>query len=105
MVRNAGRDIGLRSALMRSLALSCVLAVASVTAALPDAESGRPAQERFAQERPLADAVFVRPLYGTYRHCGGSCLKSGELSWFCFARQSCYLSCATAPPRMKCAVP
>ncbi|MGE8130379.1 hypothetical protein ACQKQD_25710 [Methylobacterium sp. NPDC080182] len=85
---------------MRSLALSCVLAVASVSAALPDAESTRPAQERF-----LADAVFVRPLYGTYRHCGGSCLKSGELSWFCFARQSCHLSCATAPPQMKCAAP
>ncbi|SEH72741.1 hypothetical protein SAMN02799636_03624 [Methylobacterium sp. 275MFSha3.1] len=85
---------------MKSLALSCVLALASVFAASSDAETARP-----AQERPLADAVFVRPLYGTYRHCGGSCLKSGELSWFCFARQSCHLSCATAPPQMKCAAP
>ncbi|MEE7506492.1 hypothetical protein MMR14E_26475 [Methylobacterium mesophilicum] len=85
---------------MRSLALSCMLAAACVSPARSDAETARP-----MPARPLADAVFVRPLYGTYRHCGGSCLKSGELSWFCFATQGCYLSCATAPPQMKCVVP
>ncbi|MEE7489700.1 hypothetical protein MOTC310_04135 [Methylobacterium oryzae] len=85
---------------MRSLVLSSLLVVATVTPALSAAGT-----VRGPQERPLADAVFVRPLYGTYRHCGGSCLKSGELSWFCFATQSCSLSCATAPPQMKCAVP
>jgi hypothetical protein len=53
----------------------------------------------------LTDAVFVRPLYGVYRHCGGACLKSGALSRYCFAKQSCHLSCATAPPLMKCAAP
>ncbi|MGU3666630.1 hypothetical protein ACLBX9_20770 [Methylobacterium sp. A49B] len=60
---------------------------------------------RQADQHSLTDAVFVRPLYGVYRHCGGACLKSGGLSWYCFAKQSCYLSCATAPPLMKCAVP
>ncbi|AWV17401.1 MULTISPECIES: hypothetical protein [Methylobacterium] len=86
---------------MRVLAPSFVLVVAAGAAvALPAAETARS-----SEARPLADAVFVRPLYGTYRHCGGSCLKSGALSWFCFAKQSCHLSCATAPPLMKCAAP
>lgn len=65
------------------------------------AEAARPAPD----EHTLTDAVFVRPLYGVYRHCGGACLKSGSLTWYCFQKQSCYLSCATAPPLMKCAVP
>jgi hypothetical protein len=56
------------------------------------------------QSRTLLDAVYVRPLYGAFRHCGGSCLKSGSLSWFCFEKQECYLSCATAPAVMKCAL-
>lgn len=56
-------------------------------------------------ERTLMDTVFVRPLYGLYRHCGGACLKSGSLTWYCFQKQSCYLSCATAPTLMKYAVP
>ncbi|WP_267423052.1 hypothetical protein [Methylobacterium sp. GC_Met_2] len=86
---------------MRFLAPSLLLALwASAALALP-AETAGPA----TQDRALADAVFVRPLYGTYRHCGGACLKRGELSWFCFQKQSCYLSCATAPPLMRCAVP
>jgi len=86
---------------MRSLAPSLLLALwASAALALPP-ETARPV----SQERALSDAVFVRPLYGTYRHCGGACLKSGELSWFCFQKHSCYLSCATAPPLMKCAIP
>ncbi|WP_091719705.1 hypothetical protein [Methylobacterium phyllostachyos] len=86
---------------MRSFAPSLLLALwAGAALALPF-EAARP----MLQERALSDAVFVRPLYGTYRHCGGACLKSGELSWFCFQKQSCYLSCATAPPLMKCAIP
>lgn len=52
----------------------------------------------------LVDAVYVRPLYGSFKHCGGACLKSGSLSWFCFRDQGCYLSCATAPAVMKCAI-
>ncbi|MCJ2054408.1 hypothetical protein [Methylobacterium sp. J-070] len=86
---------------MRCLALSVVLFVATGAAlAVPD-ETPRPARI----ERTLTDGVFVRPLYGVYRHCGGACLKSGELTWYCFAKQSCSLSCATAPPQMKCATP
>ncbi len=54
----------------------------------------------------ITDAVFVRPLYGgPYRHCGGECLKSGTLSWFCTEQQQCRLNCAIAPPSMKCATP
>ena len=86
---------------MRFLAPSLLLALWAGAALAMPAETARPATENHA----LTDAVFVRPLYGTYRHCGGACLKSGELSWFCFQKQSCYLSCATAPPLMKCAVP
>ena len=53
----------------------------------------------------LTDAVYVRPLYGgPYRHCGGGCLKSGTLSWFCSERQQCVLNCAVAPPSRKCAI-
>jgi hypothetical protein len=56
--------------------------------------------------RGVTDAVYVRPLYGgPYRHCGGECLKSGSLSWFCSERQQCVLNCAVAPPSMKCAMP
>lgn len=54
----------------------------------------------------VTDAVYVRPLYGgPYRHCGGECLKSGTLSWFCSERQQCVLNCAVAPPSRKCATP
>lgn len=54
----------------------------------------------------LTDAVYTRPLYGgPYRHCGGSCLKNTDLSWFCPAHQQCSLNCAIAPPAMKCAAP
>lgn len=56
--------------------------------------------------RTVTDAVYVRPLYGgPYRHCGGECLKSGSLSWFCSERQQCVLNCAVAPPTRKCASP
>lgn len=86
---------------MRFLALSLMLTVwGSAALALP-AEMSGPG----AEERNLTDAVFIRPLYGVYRHCGGACLKSGSLSWYCFEKKSCYLSCATAPPLMKCAAP
>jgi hypothetical protein len=87
-------------AVMRSLVLTLMLSLSG--AALAGAsEPSRTATD----ERTLTDAVFVRPLYGMYRHCGGACLKSGALSWYCFTKQTCYLSCATAPPQMKCAVP
>ena len=55
--------------------------------------------------RVLTEPVYVRPLYGTYRQCGGACLKSGSLSWFCGVRQQCSLDCATAPPVRRCASP
>lgn len=85
---------------MRSLILSLLFSVwISPVLAAPSGTASP------ADERSLADAVFVRPLYGVYRHCGGACVKSGALSWYCFAKQTCYLSCATAPPQMKCAIP
>lgn len=86
---------------MRLPALSLLLTVWAGAALPVHAEAAPPAPD----ERALTDAVFIRPLYGVYRHCGGACLKSGSLTWYCFQRQSCYLSCATAPPLMKCAVP
>lgn len=86
---------------MRFLALSLVFTAWAGAALAVPAESAGPAPDA----RGLTDAVFVRPLYGTYRHCGGACLKSGALSWFCFQKQICSLSCATAPPLMKCAAP
>ena len=63
----------------------------------PAAEEGR--------ARVLTEPVYVRPIYGAYRQCGGACLKSGSLSWFCGARQQCSLDCATAPPVRRCASP
>lgn len=56
------------------------------------------------QNRVLTDAALVQPLSGPYKRCGGACLKSGQLSWFCSRQQDCYLSCASAPAAMKCAV-
>lgn len=85
---------------IRSLVLPFLVSVWSGAA-----PAAPPETTRHAEARPLTDVVFVRPLFGTYRHCGGACLKSGELSWFCFAKQTCYLSCATAPPLMKCPTP
>ena len=86
---------------MRLPALSLLLTVWTCATLPAQAETARSPPD----ERTLADAVFVRPLYGVYRHCGGACLKSGSLTWYCFQKHSCYLSCATAPPLMKCAVP
>lgn len=86
---------------MRLPALSLLLTVWAGPPLLAHAAAARPAPDG----RTLTDAVFVRPLYGVYRHCGGACLKSGSLTWYCVRHQSCYLSCATAPPLMKCAVP
>ena len=89
-------------AVMRCLALSLVLFVAAGAAlALP--VTRRPGQPVLSE--PSRTASSSGPLYGVYRHCGGACLKSGELTWYCFAKQSCSLSCATAPPQMKCATP
>jgi hypothetical protein len=68
-----------------------------VTVQAPAAEEGR--------ARVLTEPVYVRPIYGAYRQCGGACLKSGSLSWFCGARQQCSLDCATAPPVRRCASP
>ncbi|MCJ2122618.1 hypothetical protein [Methylobacterium sp. J-077] len=85
---------------MKSLALFLVL-----TAWAGDAAAMAQTPRPMPGGHGLTDAVFIRPLYGVYRHCGGACLKSGSLNWFCFAKQDCYLSCATAPPAMKCATP
>ena len=85
---------------VRSLVLPLILSAWSGAAL-----AAPPEPSRLAEASALTDAVFIRPLFGTYRHCGGACLKSGELTWFCFAKRTCYLSCATAPPLMKCATP
>lgn len=52
-------------------------------------------QPRFAQASLRAPSAGLR-------HCGGACLKSGSLSWSCPVSLECALSCATAPPVMRC---
>lgn len=47
-------------------------------------------------------ASLVEPVDAPHRNCGGACLKSGSLKWYCSPEQSCALSCASAPPRMLC---
>jgi hypothetical protein len=81
--------------LLRACMTALLLPLVAVQA--PAAEEGR--------ARVLTEPVYVRPLYGAYRQCGGACLKSGSLSWFCGARQQCSLDCATAPPVRRCASP
>jgi len=81
--------------LLRSRTTAVLLSLAA--AQILAAEEGR--------ARVLTEPVYVRPIYGSYRQCGGACLKSGSLSWFCGARQQCSLDCATAPPVRRCASP
>ena len=50
---------------------------------------------------PVA-ASLVKPVDAPHRNCGGACLKSGSLQWFCGPAQSCALSCSTAPPQLLC---
>ena len=50
----------------------------------------------------LTDPVYVRPIYGAYRRCGGACLKSGLLTWFCEENTGCALNCAIGPPVRRC---
>jgi hypothetical protein len=52
----------------------CRLNCGSRTPAAP------PETTRLAEARPLTDAVFVRPLFGTYRHCGGALQHAGAIS-------------------------
>lgn len=86
---------------MRPARLAFLLVFAAL---LPAA--AQPLRTAVAASRTLTDAVYIRPLYGgPYRHCGGECLKSGTLSWFCSERQQCVLNCAVAPPARKCASP
>jgi len=73
---------------------SAVLATATTVDAMPVT----------GQNRVLTDASMIQPLHGSFKRCGGACRKSGQLSWFCARQQDCYLSCASAPAAMKCAV-
>jgi len=58
---------------MRSLAQSFVLVItAGATLALPAFSTAH------SPERPLAAAVFLRPLCCRYPHCRGVCPKSGQ---------------------------
>ena len=50
----------------------------------------------------LVAASLVKPVDAPHRNCGGACLKSGSLQWYCGTAQSCALSCATAPPQLLC---
>jgi len=85
---------------MRSASLFLVLTLAAIPAA------AQPLRASPTVPQTVTDSVYVRPLYGgPYRHCGGECLKSGSLSWFCSERQQCVLNCAVAPPTRKCASP
>ena len=80
---------------IHGLILACtVMAATTSVKAMPAA----------THNRVLTDAALVQPLSGSYKRCGGACLKSGQLSWFCPRRQECYLSCASAPASLKCAL-
>lgn len=49
-----------------------------------------------------AEAMRVHPDRQAHRHCGGACLRSGLLSWYCRPTQTCALDCASSPPQMHC---
>jgi hypothetical protein len=49
-----------------------------------------------------AKARLVHPDDAGHRHCGGACLKSGSLSWYCTPTQICALDCNSSPPAMHC---
>ncbi|GAN48022.1 hypothetical protein ME121_2035 [Methylobacterium sp. ME121] len=70
-----------------------LLAIASVAA---------PAIARPSKTQLLVPASLVKPVDALHRTCGGACLKSGSLQWFCGPAQSCALSCSTAPPQLLC---
>lgn len=58
-----------------------------------------------AQPPPATQSVaasLIEPVDAPHRNCGGACLKSGSLQWYCGPAQSCALSSATAPARMLC---
>ncbi|AWN53708.1 hypothetical protein [Methylobacterium sp. 17Sr1-1] len=61
--------------------------------------------EEVGRARMLTEPVYVRPIHGSHRQCGGACLESGSLSWFRGARQQCSLDRAIAPPVRRCASP
>lgn len=61
-----------------------------------------PALAHPATTSPPVATSLIEPVDAPHRNCGGACLKSGSLQWFCTPAQSCALSCATAPPRMLC---
>ncbi len=84
---------------------SCTTALLLSVATLPALAVSAAAMTGAERARVLTEPVYVRPIYGSYRQCGGACLKSGSLSWFCAARQQCSLDCATAPPVRRCASP
>lgn len=60
------------------------------------------AQYNTGQLRKSTEPVYIRPTYGPYRQCGGACLKSGLLTWFCGENTGCALNCAIGPPVRRC---
>ena len=76
----------------------------SILGLLSIVAAAAPALARPAPATPsVVAASLIEPVDAPHRNCGGACLKSGTLQWFCGSAQSCALSCATAPPRMLCA--
>lgn len=61
-----------------------------------------PAIARPSKARFLVAASLVKPVDAPHRNCGGACLKSGNLQWYCGPAQTCALSCATVPPQLLC---
>ena len=60
------------------------------------------AQYNSGQLRKSIEPVYIRPTYDTYHQCGGACLKSGLLTWFCEENTGCALNCAIGPPVRRC---
>ncbi len=91
-MRTAYRKLGGRAILLAALCLSGSPAVVAQVGS----------RDPTLQKPHGGNAIFVRPRTGSYRRCGGSCLKSGAQMWFCRRSQVCALDCNTSPPAMHC---
>lgn len=66
------------------------------------AKQGSDRAQPVGSVKRIAPARMTHPVKELHRHCGGSCLKSGSLSWYCKPTQSCGLDCYTSPPARYC---
>lgn len=74
----------------------------TLTLLLALAVNAPPAQAQMTSRSPDAEPSFIEPTDTPHRHCGGACLKSGALQWYCRPDQTCSLDCNTSPPHRHC---